>query len=620
MSTEDIKRHKGVVLVTVALAVVLCVGLINYWRFPIKPPPVILDTKGILETRQYPPSLMYVWCLQEPTGLQILTGKLWYLAKNGVFLSSLSSYGNFFVGDEVSAIGRGSSVIGTDGLAYWVFNLTSLVKLNSPPSTKGTLDVQCYLDGLKVIPDNKEIFINNVVYSTDDFGHWRGDLDPGTYIVRAYHNQEEHAVAKGVYVGSITYVELIWTTPQGTEIWINSVKDAEVSQSQPELNYGNAAIAYVMSGPGTGINHYAYFEFPLSSVPSDSLLVAARVYWMLGDTIKYPKNHVYSRVVGVWDESTVKWNNKPDVTTQNQLTVAVPNVDGGGRFDVDVLPLVKDAFALGVSLSFRAKTEVDDDPQGSNMFYVCREGPAHGYMADWAPRLKITYKAPGPPPTYYHLDIYVASTGGTTNPAPGYYTYPEGTVISVTALPANGYEFYYWLFDDAGNIQNPIQITMSKDHTLEGCFKTITQPTSQIAAMTPKEPYWDYIANSGGQIGRIDIYHSIAYNHYDGGYGCASLNASQGGPVKVEIDTASFQLWTGSFWINVEGVESYFVSDVTLSETWAVPQGVWVVSFDCTIVAGSALRGTSGIVKIYVKDSANNIIGTFIVNYVVPSG
>jgi hypothetical protein len=39
----------------------------------------------------------------------------------------------------------------------------------------------------------------------------------------------------------------------------------------------------------------------------------------------------------------------------------------------------------------------------------------------------------------------VDSVGGTTDPAPGTYNYPEGTTYELTATPAPGFEFQYWV-------------------------------------------------------------------------------------------------------------------------------------------------------------------------------
>jgi len=76
-------------------------------------------------------------------------------------------------------------------------------------------------------------------------------------------------------------------------------------------------------------------------------------------------------------------------------------------------------------------------------------------------------------PVEYTLTIS-ATTGGTTEPAPGSYTYPEGTVVTVTAIPESGYRLVRWELDgaDVGNLPS-INVTMDADHTLHAVFEAI---------------------------------------------------------------------------------------------------------------------------------------------------
>ena len=41
--------------------------------------------------------------------------------------------------------------------------------------------------------------------------------------------------------------------------------------------------------------------------------------------------------------------------------------------------------------------------------------------------------------------ITSATTGGTTDPAPGTYTYDRNDIIELTAIPASGYDFLHWV-------------------------------------------------------------------------------------------------------------------------------------------------------------------------------
>jgi hypothetical protein len=60
--------------------------------------------------------------------------------------------------------------------------------------------------------------------------------------------------------------------------------------------------------------------------------------------------------------------------------------------------------------------------------------------------------------------ILSATTGGTTNPAPGTYNYPNGTAIILTATPSEGYTFQYWSISGGYNPgHNQVPIILPND-------------------------------------------------------------------------------------------------------------------------------------------------------------
>jgi uncharacterized repeat protein (TIGR02543 family) len=64
-------------------------------------------------------------------------------------------------------------------------------------------------------------------------------------------------------------------------------------------------------------------------------------------------------------------------------------------------------------------------------------------------------------------------TMGTTNPPPGTYTHPEGSTVTVQALPNPNYKFVNWTLDSQTRTENPITITMDRDYTLTANFQPI---------------------------------------------------------------------------------------------------------------------------------------------------
>jgi hypothetical protein len=85
--------------------------------------------------------------------------------------------------------------------------------------------------------------------------------------------------------------------------------------------------------------------------------------------------------------------------------------------------------------------------------------------SDWSPPLTVIIN-----PT---LTIS-ASYGGTTDPAPGTYTYSYGSSVTVTAIPNswNDWKFDCWLLDNNSILYycNPITVTMNSDHNLKAYF------------------------------------------------------------------------------------------------------------------------------------------------------
>jgi hypothetical protein len=106
------------------------------------------------------------------------------------------------------------------------------------------------------------------------------------------------------------------------------------------------------------------------------------------------------------------------------------------------------------------------------------------------------------PLKYYTLTIS-ATDGGTTEPAPGSYVYyacephvwrtcaPHAccackhvrcacictrTVVTVTAIPDEGYAFDHWVLDGVDNLENPINVLMDENHDLLAVFVSVLPP------------------------------------------------------------------------------------------------------------------------------------------------
>jgi parallel beta-helix repeat protein len=90
--------------------------------------------------------------------------------------------------------------------------------------------------------------------------------------------------------------------------------------------------------------------------------------------------------------------------------------------------------------------------------------------------LMSPYGAP-PPPTYA-LTI-TTTIGGTTDPAPGTYSYIVNSTVQVTAIPSANYVFDHWELDTVNvGSANPYTVPMDKDHTVKAVFTPIPPPLS----------------------------------------------------------------------------------------------------------------------------------------------
>lgn len=84
---------------------------------------------------------------------------------------------------------------------------------------------------------------------------------------------------------------------------------------------------------------------------------------------------------------------------------------------------------------------------------------------------KVTFHDPmGIGSPTYTLSIS-ATSGGTTGPSPGTYTYESEESVTVSASTYSGYSFSYWILDGTKKYGNPITFTMDADRTLEAHFE-----------------------------------------------------------------------------------------------------------------------------------------------------
>jgi len=80
----------------------------------------------------------------------------------------------------------------------------------------------------------------------------------------------------------------------------------------------------------------------------------------------------------------------------------------------------------------------------------------------------------------YTLTI-AASAGGTTSPAPGIYTYDQGTSVSVQAIPGTAYQFDGWSGDASGTA-SPVSVVMIGNKSILASFSKAVKPPLSVTA------------------------------------------------------------------------------------------------------------------------------------------
>jgi hypothetical protein len=71
----------------------------------------------------------------------------------------------------------------------------------------------------------------------------------------------------------------------------------------------------------------------------------------------------------------------------------------------------------------------------------------------------------------------ITTSGGSTTPPPGAYTFNEGSTVQVTAVADSSYLFDHWELDGANvGSTNPYTVLMNSDHTLKATFVRSSPP------------------------------------------------------------------------------------------------------------------------------------------------
>jgi len=175
------------------------------------------------------------------------------------------------------------------------------------------------------------------------------------------------------------------------------------------------------------------------------------------------------------------------------------------------------------------------------------------------------------PTTYYTLDISVSPEGaGSIEKTPDLDQYPEGTTVTLTAIPNSGYVFDHWSGDISGN-ENPVTVVMNSNKTITAVFEV--QPeisfsvddnddTITVTSVSPSGISWDDIEiychndtdstyiDMNGEVNAGDIIYVRDANLY--------------GDVTVNITWKPSDLLLASFDLYIEETSTYYTLTIDI--------------------------------------------------------
>ena len=111
--------------------------------------------------------------------------------------------------------------------------------------------------------------------------------------------------------------------------------DTSVLSSHPDSNYGSANALYLRDHQD--YTYRVFVRFDLSSIPSGATINLAKVrlyYYQYMVSDPAGKQVDIHRVLGSWDESTLTWNNKPDIASTATSSINMPSSYGWVEWDV----------------------------------------------------------------------------------------------------------------------------------------------------------------------------------------------------------------------------------------------------------------------------------------------
>ncbi|MEI6647844.1 MAG: leucine-rich repeat protein [bacterium] len=223
-------------------------------------------------------------------------------------------------------------------------------------------------------------------------------------------------------------------------VTLTAIKDATLSESYPNTNYGNLAYTTMDLSGVAGSRKYAIFEFDLSSIPYGSIIDTVELYLYATYCVNPGSASTWLGVLGsAWNETSVTWNSPRSITT-GMSGYQTNTTTGLHSWSSDSYPELKTLvgnWVQGTKSNYGFLMERGQGATGET-YYRTR----HSSVSTERPQLYISYT---PPPT---VNVGFDSEGGSFCSG---QTYTVGqTYGSLPSTSRTGYSFGGWWTGDNG--------------------------------------------------------------------------------------------------------------------------------------------------------------------------
>jgi streptogramin lyase len=246
---------------------------------------------------------------------------------------------------------------------------------------------------------------------------------------------------------TVPYLQIV--TLSGKRIILNAIEDARVREAFPDANYGNDPYLSVLR---FGVSERSFLKFDISKISEDISSATLNLYVKEFDNTV---NRIYevNKVIEDWSESSITWNNQPNIAKEFQVNVSAPA--SIGWFSIDVTLIVNNALELNeTTVSFRIK---DSDETGCprTYTYFCSKEDVSVYKGPMPWTLALTPDGC----IWFSIRGYMAAP----NPSPSYIPSlgkldPSNNIVYIYYIPTElsggcdikFYNNYIWYLTNGG--------------------------------------------------------------------------------------------------------------------------------------------------------------------------